>query len=155
MLQSYYNTDRLWGAYNLTAPSLELTPDMPYATRPVFVVPDHKLTRQDIAAVCRYHYEGTDIDQTAGYSLMSPHDQTNRPICYSTTYHSEVWQLRSWKPDDIGGVMWMAMSRPCSSTYVPFYDSVTSVPAAWSAGPRSMSSATWPRAWTETAPSTG
>jgi dipeptidase len=132
VLQSYYNTDRLWGAYHLTAPSRGLTPDMPYATRPVFVVPDHKLTRQDIAAVCRYHYEGTSIDQTAGFSLMSPHDQTNRPICYATTCHSEVWQLRSWKPDDIGGVMWLALSRPCSSTYVPFYDSITSVPAAWS-----------------------
>ena len=42
-----------------------------------------------------------------------------------------MWQLRSWKPDDIGGVMWVAPCRPCSSTYVPFYDSITSVPAAW------------------------
>ena len=131
VLLSYYNTDRLWGAFDLVAPSLKLTPDMPYATRPVYVVPDHKVSRQDIAAICRYHYEGTSIDQTAGYSLMSPHDQTNRPICYATTCHSEVWQLRSWKPDEIGGVMWVALSRPCSSTYVPFYGSVTSVPAAW------------------------
>jgi dipeptidase len=131
VLQSYYNTDRLWGAFDLVAPSLGLTPDMPYASRPVFVVPDHKVSRQDIAAICRYHYEGTGIDQTAGYSLMSPHDQTNRPICYATTDHSEVWQLRSWKPDDIGGVLWLALSRPCSSAYVPFYDSITSVPAAW------------------------
>jgi dipeptidase len=132
VLQSAYNTDRLWGAFDLVAPSLGLTPGMPYATRPVYVVPDEEVSRQDIAAICRYHYEGTSIDQTAGYSLMSPHDQTNRPICYSTTCHSEVWQLRSWKPDDIGGVMWLALSRPCSSTYVPFYDSITSVPAAWS-----------------------
>jgi dipeptidase len=27
--------------------------------------------------------------------------------------------------------MWLAMCRPCSSVYVPVYDSVTSVPAAW------------------------
>ena len=62
---------------------------------------------------------------------MSPHAQTNRPICYSTTDYSAVWQLRSWKPDDIGGVMWVAPCRPCSSAYVPFYDSITSVPSAW------------------------
>ncbi len=62
---------------------------------------------------------------------MSPHDQTNRPICYATTDYSAVWQLRSRLSDDIGGVMWVAPSRPCSSAYVPFYDSVTSVPAAW------------------------
>jgi dipeptidase len=131
VLQSYYNTDRLWGAYDLVAPSLCLTPAMPYTTRPVYVVPDHKVSRQDLQRISRYHYEGTSIDQTAGFTLMSPHDQTNRPICYSTTCHSEVWQLRSAKPDDIGGVLWVAMSRPCSSTYVPFYGSVTSVPAEW------------------------
>ena len=27
--------------------------------------------------------------------------------------------------------MWVAPCRPCSSAYVPFYDSITSVPAAW------------------------
>ena len=81
--------------------------------------------------ICRYHYEGTAIDQTQDYTLMSPHAQTNRPICYSTTDYSAVWQLRSWKPDDIGGVMWVAPCRPCSSAYVPFYDSITSVPTAW------------------------
>ena len=130
-LSTYYDTNRLWGAFNTVAPSLNLTPTMPYGTRPVFVEPDDPVTRQDIQAICRYHYEGTSIDQTAGYTLMSPHNQTNRPICHSTTDYSAVWQLRSWKPDDIGGVLWVAPSRPCSSTYIPFYDSITSVPAAF------------------------
>jgi dipeptidase len=130
-LSTYYDTNRLWGAYNSVAPSLGLTPAMPYATRPVYVVPDDPVNRQDIQAICRYHYEGTDLDQTAGYTLMSPHSQTNRPICHPTTDYSSVWQLRSWKPDDIGGVLWVAPSRPCSSTYIPFYGSVTSVPAAF------------------------
>ncbi len=107
------------------------TPTMPYADRPVYVVPDDPVTRQDIQAICRYHYEGTAIDQTQDYTLMSPHAQTNRPICHSTTDYSAVWQLRSWKPDDIGGVMWVAPSRPCSSAYVPFYGSITSVPSSW------------------------
>ncbi|HEY5386524.1 MAG TPA: C69 family dipeptidase [Thermoleophilia bacterium] len=113
------------------APSLSLTPAMPYATRPVWVVPDHRVSRQDIMAVNRYHYEGTAIDQTAGYSLMSPHAQTNRPICYSTTDYSAVWQSRGWLPDAVGGVVWIAPSRPCSSTFVPFYAGITSVPTAW------------------------
>jgi dipeptidase len=130
-LQSYYNTNRMWGAFNKVAPSLDLTATMPYATRPVTVVPDHRLTRQDIQSICRYHYEGTSLDQTQGYALMSPHDQTNRPICYATTDYSAVWQLRGWLPATIGGVMWVAPSRPCSSAYVPFYDSITSLPAAW------------------------
>lgn len=130
-LQTYYDTNRLWGAFTTVAPSLGLTPAMPYATRPVYVQPDDPVTRQDVQAICRYHYEGTALDQTAGYTLMSPHNQTNRPPCYSTTDYSAVWQLRSWQPDDIGGVLWVAPSRPCSSTYIPFYDSITSVPAAF------------------------
>jgi dipeptidase len=130
-LQTYYDTNRLWGAYDTVAPSLGLTPAMPYATRPVYVVPDDPVTRQGIQAICRSHYEGTSLDQTAGYTLMSPHKQTNRPICHSTTDYSAVWQLRSWRPDDIGGVLWVAPSRPCSSTYIPFYGSITSVPAAF------------------------
>jgi dipeptidase len=131
VLQSSYNTNRLWGAFDSVAPSLELDPSMPYADRPVYVVPDDPVTRRDIQAICRYHYEGTAIDQTQDYTLMSPHAQTNRPICHSTTDYSAVWQLRSRKPADIGGVMWVAPSRPCSSAYVPFYGSITSVPSSW------------------------
>jgi len=127
-LQDPYNTNRLWGAIHKVAPSLGLDVSMPYQDRPVFVVPDHPLTRQDIAAVMRFHYEGTALDQTQGYELMSPHAQTDRPICYSTTDYSAVWQLRAWMPDAVGGVMWLAMSRPCSSAYVPYYSAISSVP---------------------------
>lgn len=91
---SYYDTNRLWGAFDLVAPSLDLQPSMPFAARPVWMVPD-------------------------------------RPICYSTTDHSAVWQLRSRLPEGVGGVVWVAPSRPCSSTFVPFYTGITSVPAAW------------------------
>jgi dipeptidase len=66
---------------------------------------------------------------------MSPHDQTCRPICCSTTDYGVEWQCRSWLPDGIGGVMWLAPSRPCSSTFVPFYAGITSVPYAWTTKP--------------------
>jgi hypothetical protein len=79
----------------------------------------------------RYHYEGTVLDQTEDYTLMSPHDQTCRPICFATTDYSAVFQMREWLPDAVGGLVWVALSRPCSSTYVPFYNSITSVPNAW------------------------
>lgn len=131
-LQSSYNTNRLWGVINRFSPSLRLSTSMPYAERPVFVIPDHPLTRQDFMAICREHYEGTVLDQTAGYSLMSPHAQTDRPICYSTTDYGAVWQLRRGLPEAVGNVMWLALSRPCSSAFVPFYAGVQDVPQAWS-----------------------
>ena len=130
-LQTYYDTNRLWGAYNSVAPSLGLVPEMPYETRPVTVVPDALLTRQDMMAISRYHYEDTALDQTEDYTLMSPHKQTNRPICCSSTDYNAVWQLRGWLPADVGGVVWVAPGRPCASTHVPFYAGITSVPADW------------------------
>jgi dipeptidase len=130
-LQDPYNTNRLWGALHLISPSLDLDVAMPYEDRPVFVEPDDPLTRQDISEIMRYHYEGTVLDQTEDYTLMSPHDQTCRPICFATTDYSAVFQMREWLPDAVGGLVWVALSRPCSSTYVPFYNSITSVPNAW------------------------
>ncbi len=130
-LLTYYNTNRIWGAFNSVAPSLGLVPEMPYETRPVWVVPDEPVTRQDIMAISRYHYEGTELDQTENYTLMSPHKQTNRPICDRTTDYSAVWQLRDWLPAEVGGVLWVAPGRPCASAYTPFYAGITSVPEKW------------------------
>jgi dipeptidase len=130
-LLTYYNANRIWGALDSVAPSLGLVPEMPYETRPVWVVPDEPVTRQDIMAISRYHYEGTALDQTDGYTLMSPHKQTNRPICDRTTDYSAVWQLRDWLPAEVGGVLWVAPGRPCASAYTPFYAGITAVPDDW------------------------
>lgn len=130
-LQSYLNTNRMWAVVNKWTPSLGCVPAMTFATRPVFAVPSHLLTRQDLMAICRDHFEGTSLDQTQNYTLMNPNAQTDRPICYKTTDYSAAWQLRSWLPDNIGGVMWVACGRPDTSAYVPYYDCVTSVPAAF------------------------
>jgi dipeptidase len=75
-LQSYYNTNRLWGAVHKLAPSLRLPSTTPWAKLPVHVVPDKKVTRQRIAAINRYHYEGTPLDQTDHYRRVSPHAMT-------------------------------------------------------------------------------
>jgi dipeptidase len=130
-LQSYYNTNRLWGATLRWSPSLASDPAMPYAERPVFAVPDRPLATSDVMAVMREHYEGTQLDQTEDYTLMSPHQQTNRPVCCPWTDYSVVFQCRDELPDGVGGVLWLAPSRPCSSAYVPFYCSVAGVPAPW------------------------
>ncbi len=130
-----FNTNRLWSTVNRWSPSLPATPDMPYASRPVFVVPDRPLSKQDLMDIERDHYEGTALDQTGGYTLMSPHDQTVWPICNHTTDYAVVWELRSFLPNPVGGVMWVAPSRPCSSTFVPFYAGITDVEPLWYANP--------------------
>ncbi len=130
-LERYYNVNRLWGAVHLLAPSLGLPATTPWAQLPVCVVPDAQVTRQSIVAIDRYHYEGTAFDETEHYAAMSPHAMTTRPICARYTDYSTVVQLRGWLPDAVGGVVWVAQSRPCSSTFVPFYAGATSLPAEW------------------------
>lgn len=130
-MQVYSNTNRLWGITKRWSAALATDPTMPYATRPVFAVPDHLLSRADFMAFNREHYEGTQLDQTNGYALMSPHAQTNRPICCSYTDYGAVFQLRGSLPEGIGGVLWLAPSRPCSSAFVPFYCCINSVPTQW------------------------
>lgn len=89
------------------------------------------MTVSRMTAILRYHYEGTDLDQSRRYRRMSPHAMATRPICAKYTDFSTVTQLRGWLPDAIGGVVWTSQSRPCSSAYVPFYASVTKLPLAW------------------------
>ena len=134
-LQDPYNANRLWIVLQRFSPSLNADVSMPYATRPVFVHPDHLLTRQDLMAIDRDHYEGTTLDQTLGYTLTTPHNMTDRPICCRTTDYGSVYQLRNWLPDDVGGVLWLALSRPCSSVFMPFHAGTTAIPAAWAARP--------------------
>ena len=130
-LQDWYNTNRLWGAARVLSPSQTFDVSMPYATRPVFLAPDAKLTVASILGFNRSHYEGTALDQTAGYTLMSPHAMTDRPICCSYNDYSVVFQSRDWLPGGVGGVMWFAPSRACSSGVTPFYSCITSVPTDW------------------------
>jgi dipeptidase len=130
-LQNWYNTNRLWGAAHVLSSSRTFDVSMPYATRPVFMSADTKLTVSGIIAVNRYHYEGTALDQTNGYTTMTPHAMTDRPICCAWNDYSAVFQARSWLPDGVGGVLWFAPSRACSSGLTPFYDSITSVPSVW------------------------
>ena len=130
-LSAYYDRNRLWGAVHELAPSLGLKNDTPWKRLPVHVKPDRPLTKERVEALLRYHYEGTPLDESGHYTLMSPHKMTTRPICAKYTDYSAVTELRDWLPDNIGGMLWVSQSRPCSSAYVPYYSGITSLPAAW------------------------
>ena len=65
----YYSLRRVWRAMSLLAPSLGLSPwaedaftkDYPFAVKP-----DKKVTVEDIAAIHRDNYDGTEFDLTVG-----------------------------------------------------------------------------------------
>lgn len=128
------NANRIWGVQSVFTPSANTQPTDPYENRHVFLTPDSKITSADLMKVMRSHYEGTPLDTTSGYTLGNPHYTKSRPLCYRTTNYSAVWQLRDWLPDDIGGVMRVAMASPCGSVFVPFYAGISDTPREFHMG---------------------
>jgi hypothetical protein len=124
------NSRRQWRA-------LQLLADEPVKESwdlPDFVKPKKKLTPADLMAVLRDHYEGTEYDDTAGYTQGSPNRTAQRTICTAATVNSVVFQLRANLPVEIGALMWIAMSRPDGSVYLPWYYGMRDVPPGFADG---------------------
>ncbi len=70
-----------------------------------------------------------------------------RTIARWYTMYATILQCRSWLPDQIGGVAWIALDNVASSIYIPVYCSVTDLPQAYKTDGRktgfSSSSAWW------------
>jgi dipeptidase len=143
-----YTETRVWSIFNRAAPSANLSPDYsrgiqtadPY---PLFVKPDRKLSLQDVFRLARDHYENTPMDMTVGPEA-GPFGNPNRirPLSWeldSTTYSWEraistyntafsfVAQLRSYFPNEIGGVMWFGVDDSYTTCYFPVYCQVTEI----------------------------
>lgn len=54
-----------------------------------------------------------------------------RTIARWYTMYATIIQCRSWLPDEIGGVVWLAQDNVASSIYIPVYCSVTDLPASY------------------------
>lgn len=123
-----YNYPRVWWGEKLLKPSS----DLKYGQKdyPLFVKPDKKITPQDIMAVLRSHYDGTDYDTNGNkYDALHP-----RPINVYTTMESHILQLRGNLPNPVGGVHWLALGVPEESVYVRFYSGITDTPADYKLG---------------------
>jgi len=51
-----------------------------------------------------------------------------RTIARWYTMYATIIQCRDWLPDEIGGVVWLAMDNVASSIYIPVYSAVTDLP---------------------------
>ncbi len=111
---------------------------------PLFIKPDHKLSRQDVMAMMRDHFEGTPMDMSVdvgagSYKLPyrwrpltwvvdSVEYFNERAIATQQTGFSFVAQMRSQYPDPIGGILWFGIDDAASSVYMPMYCGITKVP---------------------------
>uniref|UniRef100_A0A7S0L7U0 Dipeptidase n=1 Tax=Coccolithus braarudii TaxID=221442 RepID=A0A7S0L7U0_9EUKA len=143
----YYSGRRVWGAYLLMAPSLQLSPtydewrkSKPY---PVTLAPDEKISVAALMHVMRSYYEGTPYDLTKGLAagpFATPDHVAGgsatgevkgnweRSIGLFRTSDSHVAQSRAWLPDSVGGILWWGPHAAPYTMYVPFAAGMTSLP---------------------------
>ncbi|MCF8346762.1 MAG: C69 family dipeptidase [Bacteroidales bacterium] len=148
---------REWRVFDLAAPSLKLDPNA--ENYPFSVKPDQKLTLQDLVNIFSDYYEGTPFDMTkdltvtndSGKTVISPLANPHMPydmnkllkinggwgwlgertIARWYTMYATIIQCRSWLPDEIGGVAWLAQDNVATSVYIPIYGSVKDLPESY------------------------
>jgi len=151
---SYASRRREWRVLSLAAPSLKLDPnDKDY---PFSVKPDSTFTLSKMVSIFKDYYEGTPFDMTKNINTFDkdgkkvtspfanpfmPYDMYNlfninggwnelgeRTIARWYTMYGTILQSRDWLPNEIGGVVWLAMDNIATSVYIPVYCGVTDLP---------------------------
>ncbi len=118
---------------------------------PLYVKPDRLVSVRDLQNMMRDHFEGTPFDMTKdpGATNWWGVPYRFRPMEFkvdSVTYCQEraiatqqtgfvfVSQMRSWLPDEVGGVLWFGVDDANTAVFVPMYCSITEPPASYAAG---------------------
>ena len=135
---------------------------------PLWIVPNRKLSVQDVQMCLRDHYEGTALamDNDMGQGLYespfrpSPLKFTvdgkdyfnERPVATMQTAFTWISQLRSWLPREVGGVLWWANDDSDVAVYTPIYCCNTVQPRCYNtpgadAVTFSMDNAYWVENW--------
>jgi dipeptidase len=118
------NILRQWrGADLLANKPPRLKDSLPFSFKP-----DRPVRPRDLFRVLRDHYEGTEHDSSNRYRNGSPNSGENRTICTEMTQYAFVAHLRGWLPAEIGPAVWIALRRPDSNAFSPWYVSLDSVP---------------------------
>ncbi|UCG53806.1 MAG: C69 family dipeptidase [Candidatus Latescibacterota bacterium] len=150
---SYAATRREWRVFDLCAPSLKLhanSNNFPFSVKPDTLVSLEKMVR-----LFQDYFEGTDYNFVKHITSVNadgeheisplanpfmPYDMNKifdvnggwgwrgeRTIARWYTMYATITQSRDWLPNEVGGVVWMAIDNVATSIYVPIYCSVTDV----------------------------
>jgi dipeptidase len=144
---------REWRVFDLVAPSLKLDPNS--ENYPFSVKPEKPVTLEKMVEIFSDYYEGTEfnfvkdltVTDDSGKTVISPlanpfmpYDMNDlfkinggwgrlgeRTIARWYTMYATIIQCRSWLPNEIGGVAWIAWDNVATSIYAPFYAGITRV----------------------------
>ena len=130
-----YNTPRAWymlktlnphGSFN--GPHAKYRPesdDLPWS-----MVPEKKITSEEVKYVLSSHYQGTPFDP-----YEKPHDGgagdmrgKYRSIGINRNDFIAILEIRSDVPEDIAAIEWIAYASNAFNTMVPYFANVTATP---------------------------
>jgi dipeptidase len=152
-----YGGTRVWSVFRRAAPSQHFSPDYhrgvegakPY---PLWIKPDSPIEYADILDLMRDHFNGTEYDMEMGvdagpfgspnrwrpitWSVDGEDYAWERPIATFNVSHTYVVQVRSWLPNQVGGVLWFSVDDPYTNCYVPMYVPMSEMPRPFVTGHR-------------------
>jgi len=140
---------RLWRFFDLVAPSQKFSPDAPNMDLPFSIKPDKKISVYDVMLMTRDKCEGTVFDPARGlqggpfanpnflpygFRLEDKSYSTSRVIGVNRAEYITITQCRSWLPNPVGGIVWLAFGAQDTSCYMPLYEGITEIPRSFEIG---------------------
>ena len=128
-----YNTPRGWymlryfnpNTFAWDGPDADFTPrsdDLPWC-----MVPEKKITPEDVKYVLSSHYQGTPYDPYASYGARENRG-VYRSIGINRNDFMALLQMRPDQPEESRAVEWVAYASNAFNTMVPFYANVERTP---------------------------
>ena len=145
-----YCEARVWSFFNRFAD--DFSEYVPYAAgkeknakeMPLWIIPNKKVSLQDLRDAMRDHYEGTPfaLDTNIGggiydmpyrpsplsYKVGEQEAFNERPISTQQTAWSFISQMRSWMPREVGACFWFGNDDGNMVAYTPMYSCITRRP---------------------------
>ena len=128
-----YNTPRAWfmertlnpNSAVWDGPDADFTPvsdDIPWC-----MIPEKKITMEDVKYVLSSHYQGTLYDPYGNYGDKSLRG-AYRSIGVNRTDFMSAIQIRPYTDEDSSAIQWLAFASNAFNVMVPFYTNVDEVP---------------------------
>lgn len=145
---------RVWSYFNRFTDGMDAF--LPWAMEakgepmPLWVVPDRKVSLNDMKWMMRDHFEGTPMDMTqdigAGpykvpyrwrpmtFKVDGKEYLNERAIATQQTGFSFVSQMNKDYPELMRGILWFGVDDANTCVYVPMYNSITTIPYEFAQG---------------------
>ncbi len=140
---------RLWRFFDLVAPSQKFSPETPNMDLPFSIKPEKKLSVYDVMLMTRDKCEGTVFDTARGlqggpfsnpnylprgFKLDGQQYNLSRVIGVNRAEYVTITQARSWLPDPVGGIVWLAFGAQDTSCFMPLYAGISEIPRSFEIG---------------------